>query len=59
MSPNPIPRTHLKPFECLRCKAEADPGEKPGGCGRRHGWFWINAGLDLGESGSGSLICIY
>ena len=33
-APNSIPKTHLNPSECLRCKVEADLGVKRGGVGK-------------------------
>jgi hypothetical protein len=41
-----VPRTHLKPYECLRCKAKANLCEKQGGCGE-------NVGLALDVIGIG------
>lgn len=31
--PNPVTGAHLKPIECLQCKAEVDLGDQWGGCG--------------------------
>ena len=41
-----VPMTHLKPYECLRCKMKVDSCEKQGGCRE-------NAGLVLDVNGIG------
>lgn len=50
-----VSKSHLEPFECLLCEAEANSCEK-------HSWFWPELGLNLSKhrniANDGSLIKI-
>jgi hypothetical protein len=47
-TPYPAFEAHLKPFECLQCKVEADSDEKQGGLRENVGLvLGKNVGLDL------------
>ena len=47
----------------LLTQAEANSGEKLGGCRKMQGWLWAKVGLDMSNhqnvAWGGSLICIY